>query len=187
MRDYNKIQFRSPTRKPNNNTKQRVVEHPLATPATTVTPYPDEKRASEASIAPASTTSTAATTNTFGEHREPSPQHSGMTAADALLVRRDGAEATISRLRGELQETASKDASSKTALAKSDAVILELRSSIRQPKRRLEKVQQEKLAAEKGRQAAESELYNLASNNLPDLSSSDAKDARVGELKVQLD
>lgn len=79
---------------------------------------------------------------------------SQLSAADALAVRRESAEHTIAKLRNALDDSSQKDTQSKTALAKSDAVILELRSSVRQLKRQLDRVQDEKNAALKAKQAA---------------------------------
>lgn len=73
-----------------------------------------------------------------------------------------------------LQLSAEKESNAKTALAKSDAVILELRSTVRQLKRQLEKVQLEKEALEKSRKSSNDSVMS-------------ATDARVGELQTELD
>ena len=108
---------------------------------------------------------------------------SPLQAGDALSIRQQGAEATIVKLRSALDEASQQDSSAKSALAKSDAVILELRSSVRQLKRQLDRVQEEKAALEKERSTTSS------SNNMPLSSDATAAsmDARVGELQVQLD
>lgn len=154
MRDYNTIPFKSPRHKAET---KKVTDHPLV-----VTPNRNEEKKEELE----STLSTN------------SSSHSGskpvMTATDALMFRREGAEATISKLRSALDDAGSKGAASKAAVAKSDAVILELRSSVRQLKRQLEKLQEEKRLLEE----------DNAQNYRGDDSS---KDGRVGELQIQLD
>ena len=147
--------------------------------------------------------------NTNNTASSPSSQSSSqlLSAADALAVRRNGAEMTIQRLRMTLEETTRQDATSRAALAKSDAMILELRSSIRQMKRQVEKLQDEKRSVldekqamefemRKARQSAAAANNSNSSNNSPtstnrhlsfEEQSADARDARVGELQVQLD
>ena len=113
----------------------------------------------------------------------------------------------ISQLRSALQESHQRDATSKAALAKSDAVILELRSSIRQLKRSVEQLQHDKDVADdnykklqeecnKLQQTAseslqkEKETYSTKLNQLQSklqISESQSKDIMVGELQVQLD
>lgn len=61
-----------------------------------------------------------------------------LSSMDALALRRDGAERTLQRLRQALDLAVAREQAAKTALAKSDAVILELRSTIRQLKRQIE-------------------------------------------------
>jgi chromosome segregation ATPase len=87
-----------------------------------------------------------------------------LSAADALSVRRDGAETTIVKLRHALDDSSQKDASTKTALAKSDAVILELRSSVRQLKRQLDRVQDEKNTALEAKKAALEKLQAIGAS-----------------------
>ena len=118
-----------------------------------------------------------------------------MTAAHD--IRRDSATTTIARLRQELQATQDASSSSQTALAKSDAVILELRSSVRQLKRQLDDqhnhhqvVQQAESEQLRNNNNNHNNNNNPPSSSLPDnnyYNYSDAKDARVGELQVQLD
>jgi chromosome segregation ATPase len=123
---------------------------------------------------------------------------SSLSAADALAIRRDGAEATVRKLRSALDDSSTKDVSAKSALAKSDAVILELRSSVRQLKRQLEKVQDEKTAAEQHHNGVTQQLRrNAGGSNVNDsrailsdqasVDHSQAADSRIGELQVQLD
>ena len=180
MRDYNSIKFKSP---------RKVKDHPLV--------VEDEKKDGSAT---GSSTVTAQSTPPVPAARKQvdrggntqQQQHSrtlsqasatqststaSMSAQDALSLRREGPEATISRLRSALEESSQKDNTAKAALAKSDAVILELRSSVRQLKRQLEKVQQEKDEMERQQPRGTSQQLP------PDA----ALDARVGELQVQLD
>jgi chromosome segregation ATPase len=132
------------------------------------------------------------------------------------------AEATIQRLREQLNEALARDSTAKAALSKSDAVILDLRSNQRQLKRQLEQLQKEKSEWNKNVQIAKIEASKLANTTdqqkqqqqmeslkaqIQELTqklqdrerqistmadrSSDAvslsKDAKVGELQVQLD
>jgi hypothetical protein len=256
MRDYNTIQFRSPSKQQQQQSKvqKNVKNHPL------VSPEQEEKKDSDSvssALIPASkgrtppptrkpvvnkppashtgSTSTAATstsTNPRQQQQEqqqeqpqqqqrqrqiPSPSmpyqprsssptnsrqsmESTLSAGDALALRRDGAEATVGKLRQALDASTSKDSSAKSALAKSDAVILELRSGVRQLKRQLEKVQEEKAAAEEKRKEAAQELlqmqqqnqngnnYNNANMNMNNsVERIEASDSRIGELQIQLD
>jgi hypothetical protein len=61
-----------------------------------------------------------------------------LAPADALALRREGSEAVIARLRQQLDATEHSAAKSKASVAKSDAVILELRSTVRQLKRQVD-------------------------------------------------
>jgi chromosome segregation ATPase len=157
------------------------------------------------------TAATLVTTNNTSTS-SPSPQLRNMlttlTASDALSVRREGVEATISKLRTALEDASSRDSTSKAALAKSDAVILELRSSLRQLKRQLDKVQNEKTEAQSKLQQAHRDLtesqqkarqemtshsrqhqleLQQLQHQLVEMSNSHNKEERVGELQVQLD
>lgn len=112
----------------------------------------------------------------------------------AVTMKDEGAEATIARLRTALDEATSQDASAKTSLAKSDAIILELRSSVRQLKRQLEKLQQDKEDIEQEREELIRQLnrWNSARDDGIDMTKrevvdSHARDSRIGELQVQLD
>lgn len=127
-------------------------------------------------------TTSAAAPQSPAQHSDGAASSSIMSAADALAVRRDGAEATISRLRSALEESSQKDSTAKAALAKSDAVILELRSSVRQLKRQVEKLQQEKDDLQQQQQ----QQHRDGGGNFSDAGSA-SLDARVGELQVQLD
>lgn len=113
----------------------------------------------------------------------------------------------VARLRAALQEANQRDNTAKSALAKSDAVILELRSSIRQLKRSVEQLQREKEQAGEQIQALQMELSSMEDNAAYSLhheqeqhrsqvnqlqaklqvSESQAKEQMVGELQVQLD
>lgn len=116
-----------------------------------------------------------------------------MTANDALSLRQNGSEATIIKLRQSLDEANQKDATAKAALAKSDAVILELRSSLRNVKRQLETLQEETKEKSQRQKAESSDKVNQLVAQVSDLqhqlaiSQSSSKDAKVGELQVQLD
>mmetsp|Transcript_43407 Transcript_43407/g.50036 ORF Transcript_43407/g.50036 Transcript_43407/m.50036 type:complete len:940 (+) Transcript_43407:148-2967(+) len=122
-------------------------------------------------------------------------------------------EDVIQQLRERLDEAMSQDASAKTALSKSDAVILDLRSNQRQLKRQLELLQQEHTEMNKELQVAVTANSGSASTNSQqqnieslhahidyitqqlEISKSahsreqvvDNKNAKVGELQVQLD
>ena len=113
----------------------------------------------------------------------------------------------VARLRAALQEANHRDNTAKSALAKSDAVILELRSSIRQLKRSVEQLERDKEQAAEQIQALHLELSSMEDNAAYSLhheqeqhrsqvnhlqaklqvSESQAKEQIVGELKVQLD
>jgi chromosome segregation ATPase len=79
-------------------------------------------------------------------------------------------DATIQRLREELKEAMSRDASAKATLSKSDAVILDLRSNQRQLKRQLDHYQEERAEIHKELQKAKeysatNGVDNSSSNN----------------------
>lgn len=96
---------------------------------------------------------------------------SQLSPGDALAVRKEGAENVIAKLREQLEMASRSASSSKSAVAKSDAVILELRSTVRQLKRQLEKVQ--------------TTQRDGTTNSSIDGSTN--RDAVIGELQVQLD
>jgi chromosome segregation ATPase len=201
MRDYNQIKFKSP---------RKVKDHPLvvvedekkegssttvgSSSAATSQTAPSTPPVPSSSLTqrkqPQSQANKLQHYNQYGPPRSNSNNNNKrgtsaattppMSAQDALAVRKEGAEATIVRLRSALEESSHKDTTAKAALAKSDAVIFELKSSVRQLKRQLEKVQQEK--------------DELAARGVPHPPQADARsaadaslDARVGELQVQLD
>ena len=116
-------------------------------------------------------------------------------------------EGSLQALRRSLQEAERRDATAKAALAKSDAVILELRSSVRQLKRQAEGLLQTRNDSEARAEALQRELVNLQQSADMTLqreqethrsrvqrleselivTNSQAKDQVVGELQVQLD
>jgi chromosome segregation ATPase len=115
--------------------------------------------------------------------------------------------ADVRSLREALEEAQQRDATAKAALAKSDSVILELRSNIRQLKRQLEKLEKEHKSDEQTIQHYQAELRTLQNSatqklqkeqeqheqQLQELKSqvvvanSAARESIVGELQVQLD
>lgn len=70
-------------------------------------------------------------------------------------------DATIQKLRDDLKEAMSRDVSSKAALAKSDAIILDLRSAQRQLKRQLDQFQEERAGINRELQKAK-QIANAA-------------------------
>lgn len=145
-----------------------------------------------------------------------------------MMMNSNNAEATIQRLKEQLNEALTRDTTAKAALTKSDAVILDLRSNQRQLKRQLEQLQKEKSEWNNNLQVAkieasklnksvnspdqqqhheqqieslkthiqeltnklqdrEKQLSSISSNNNQAQAMSFSKDARVGELQVQLD
>lgn len=130
-------------------------------------------------------------------------QHVSLSASDALSLRQQGPEVTVSRLREALDEATSRDATTKAALAKSDAVILELRSSMQKLKRQLEVVENENKQHVSQRNSNGISSNNINNDNSNEnkvqllqqqiqdlqrrLAGSNSKDAAVGELQVQLD
>lgn len=137
-----------------------------------------------------------------------SSHHTTTTTMDQHLAQQSSAVTTeISRLRAALEESNQRDGIAKAALAKSDAVILELRSSIRQLKRSVEQLQQDKDQAGEAIQELQDQLQSLeqqARHSLKNeqelhrsqvnklqtklqLSESQSKEQIVGELQVQLD
>ena len=106
-----------------------------------------------------------------------------MTASDALSMRQNGSEATIVNLRKSLDDATARDQAAKAALAKSDAVILELRSSVRQLKRQVDSL---RAGEQADFQHLEQEISDLQ-QKLHETQASSAKNEKVGELQVQLD
>lgn len=150
-------------------------------------------------------TSTAATSSTdhlppqpHEQPQEPQHSYSNISTNDKLSVMRDGPEATILKLRSMIDESSQRDSTAKAALAKSDAVILELRSTVRQLKRELERVQNENAGLQKQPSAEESALLEQAEerhaseikslkSQLEQSNGERSREEYVGELQVQLD
>lgn len=178
MRDYNSVQYRSPKQ------KDKISDHPLLNGSPPVSNLVEQDSAHDNSKV---STSTATSTVTPQTPRAPSPFQSGsppvpvavrtagapaspnvttsLSPTDALALRREGPEAYIQKLRQALEASNHQAESRQAAIAKSDAVIVELRSTVRQLKRQLEK-------------------QSTAATASVDESS---RDAVVGELQVQLD
>jgi chromosome segregation ATPase len=127
-----------------------------------------------------------------------------LTASDALALRQQGPEVTVSRLRQALEDATTRDLATKAALAKSDAVILELRGSMQKMKQQLEVLekenkeqaamqqqQQQNRSTTSNNDAASSEAVQQLQQQIKELqqrlATSSSKDAAVGELQVQLD
>lgn len=118
----------------------------------------------------------------------------GQRSPESVTMKDENTEATIAKLRTALDEATNQDATAKTSLAKSDAIILELRSSVRQLKRQLEKLQQDKEEIEQEKEemmrkitrwnASKDDGLDMTTKNVID---SHARDSRIGELQVQLD
>ena len=167
-------------------------------------PYPDdeeEKKADDHAV-PSSSSATAASSYTSTAPSTPSttataheataasqphspPRTSTMTTStanlsptDALSMRREGAEATIARLRQALDETTSSESQTKSALAKSEAVVLELKSTVRQMKRQMEHASEKQAPTDSSTTTGSTAPHNQNSTN---------QDQRLGELQLQLD
>ncbi|CAB9496558.1 BRCT domain protein [Seminavis robusta] len=130
-------------------------------------------------------------TNATTPTSQQQPQHAPrdlncLTPADALSLKRDGPEATIVQLRQSLEEARLRDAAEKSNLAKSDATILELRSSVRQLKRQLEKLDTDARQKHADLQVAKQQLQALKQQKHDNMNSL-SKEGTVGELQVQLD
>lgn len=96
-------------------------------------------------------------------------------------------ETTVLELRRALEETNQRELTAQAALAKSDAVILELRSNVRQLKRQVEEVQQEKQTSDNVQKLQQQTDADGMFNSQMQMSESHSKDQIVGELQVQLD
>jgi chromosome segregation ATPase len=209
MRDYNAIQFRSPSQRkqavlststtttaplsPNpvdmvgsSSTAPSSVSVPLSSlqmETAAVVPSPPSPNTHQSSSSPPSPQAQTQTPTYRSQSPvasiasvSSSPNHptngkysvAQLAPADALAMRREGADSVIAKLRQQLEGAERSAASSKSAVAKSDAVILELRSTVRQLKRQLEKVQQQPRDG----------MSQDGSTN---------RDAVIGELQVQLD
>lgn len=151
-------------------------------PSTSSTDKPERE-----SISTASSSST---------NRQIAPQHGNggsLNPSDALSMRQHGPEATIQKLRQALDESKAKDATAKSSLAKSDAIILELRSSIRQLKRQIETAEMKNSQQQNSQKSkSESQVENLQ-KRIQELqhqlavSQSSSNDGNIGELQIQLD
>ena len=130
-----------------------------------------------------------------------------MNAANNLHLMQDGPEVTVQKLRAGLHEMEQRDATAKAALAKCDAVILELRSTIRTLKRQCENLEAEKAALERNGTNLEQDFHQLEELAQQEIQKAQDSHAReiyqlqallqnnsaqshsgvVGELQVQLD
>ncbi len=121
------------------------------------------------------------------------PSHVSLSASDALSLRQQGPEVTVGRLRDALEQAMARDVNTKVALAKSDAVILELRSSMEKLKRQLEVLENEnkQQSSQSTRSSQSSDKVQQLQQQIQELQhrlvSTNSKDAAVGELQVQLD
>lgn len=114
---------------------------------------------------------------------------SNTTVDKNMLLENVDRDTTIQQLREQLDEASFRDKSAKTALSKSDSVILELRSNQRQLKRQLDHLHQERTEMSKelhmtkvgvNRKEESSLLNNQKSNRAESCE-------QIGELQVQLD
>jgi len=104
-----------------------------------------------------------------------------LTPSDAIQLRQQGAEAVINKLREQLDLATAKDLNSKAAIARSDAVILELRSSLTKVRTQVETLQQEKRTRQ-----LEPNTVASASNNRQQQQQQQQQAAIVEELKKQI-
>jgi chromosome segregation ATPase len=125
---------------------------------------------------PAAAAST--TSNASPQQRDASSTSAALSPTDALNLRREGPEATIFKLRAALEEAKNTAENRHAAIAKSDAVILELRSTVRQLKRQLEVVQNNR---------GVSSASSVMTDENTHANQSASRDAVIGELQVQLD
>ena len=189
---------------PTSTTTRNVSNHPLNTsssPSSNNKEQPARER--DSSTTASTTASTTLSSPLHHHHHSPS---SSLNASDALALRKEGPEPTIHKLRAELDQTTARDSQAKAALAKSDAVILELRSSIRQVKRQLEHQQQETQEWKEQHETIQSQLQQLKQHDLANpssqqyqeqiqqlqqrlqqIQSAHSQNENVGELQVQLD
>jgi chromosome segregation ATPase len=110
-----------------------------------------------------------------------------LSPGDALQLRQLGAEATIYKFRDALDRANAKDLNSKAAIAKSEAVILELRSSLAKVRAQLETVQADKMSKSLETPTTINELKRQIQDLQNKLSHGNSQNAAVGELQVQLD
>mmetsp|Transcript_12487 Transcript_12487/g.18327 ORF Transcript_12487/g.18327 Transcript_12487/m.18327 type:complete len:831 (-) Transcript_12487:2564-5056(-) len=125
------------------------------------------------------TTELTASSSTENVSAPISPTDSSHTTAQNL-------EATISELQKALEETNQREITAQSALAKSHAVVLELRSNIRQLKRQVEEVQKEKESSDDALRSEKENTKNQMKSQMQ-VMESHSKDQIVGELQVQLD
>jgi chromosome segregation ATPase len=191
----------SPISTPTSTTTRNVSNHPLNSSPSSNTHKEQQARERDSST---TASTTASTTLSSPLHHNHNPN--ALNASDALALRKEGPEPTIHRLRSALDQTAARDSQAKAALAKSDAVILELRSSIRQVKRQLEHEQQETREWKEQYETIQHQLQKLKQQGLANPSSQQyqeqiqqlqqrlqqvqsahSQNENVGELQVQLD
>ena len=165
------------------------------------------------STAATSETATSVSSSTLMDNHQLSPNNNNNMNMNMNMnnnnMNRQGAgpNLTMNKLRAALEEAEQRDATAKAALAKSDAVILELRSSIRQLKRSVEQLQRDKDVSDEhvahlqqelqqleitASQAMrnEQEMHGLQVHKLKSqlqVSETQSKEQVVGEMQVQLD
>ena len=133
-------------------------------------PFKAPRSASKAPVEEKKDGSTIATTDEI----------SALSTADALALRRDGAEATVLKLRQSLEQAETHEASAQAALAKSEATVLELKSTARQLRRQLEQAQQQQ-------QAANNRTADQEQRDSSPWEQDVSNDTRIADLQVQLD
>ena len=138
-----------------------------STPSTTATAHEATASQQAPPHSPPRTSTMTTTTTTTSANLSPT---------DALSMRREGAEATIARLRQALDESTSSESQTKSALAKSEAVVLELKSTVRQMKRQMESEKQ-----------APTDSSTTTGSTAPHNQNNTNQDQRLGELQLQLD
>mmetsp|Transcript_15404 Transcript_15404/g.38255 ORF Transcript_15404/g.38255 Transcript_15404/m.38255 type:complete len:902 (-) Transcript_15404:1053-3758(-) len=208
MRDYAQYSSRIPSpiaaKSPRGTTRTKSTP-PSKTKAATNSNSPDnDKRESPSNNGNRNSKSS----STFGlktggvSLRDHVHQAPSLNASDALSIRRDGPEVTVHRLREQLDEANMRDETAKAALAKSDAIILELRSQQKQIRKQLEVLQQEKAEflsrggagfSNGGSDNKQQQIVELQqqiadlTKRLQDSEMASKKDGKVGELEIQLD
>jgi chromosome segregation ATPase len=159
------------------------------------TPSPAADKCEKESIS-----STGSQTSSTSPRQQPQQQYQKQPSSNPMMNTSTTTDVSIQRLKEQLEAARAKDNSTKAALAKSDAVILELRSNQRQIKRQLELLQQEKAEWNMNKKVSEIESTNKQNNQIDVLnrkiqeltnqlqvSESSSRDAKVGELQIQLD
>jgi len=116
------------------------------------------------STAPASTPPSSSIYSSASDTNDPT-----MTAAAASMMTLE-----------QMQELEQRDATAKTALAKSDAIILELRSNVRMLKRQCEHLEAEKQLLQQAQSSKDSQARQVMINQ-------QSHSSVIGELQVQLD